>query len=135
MTNYDATVTLDISTAANNPDSARYHRPTVGGNPVSNFWYGYTGGTDGWGGLVWTHGTARKAKVQLSSTLSGYKITGVDVTTKGGANKDVSAKRIDDLSWEIDDTGADIEEGRFAVTVKPPGSDPAMKCDPIWRNQ
>lgn len=130
---YDATVTLHISTAAQNPDPTRYHRPTRGGQPVDGYWYGYTGGTDGWGALIFNKGTARKALVQLDSGLSGYSISNVDITVEGNKPLDLSKSRVDDTSWEIDDSGAHEEEGRFDVIVNPPGG-AAMRCDPIWRN-
>lgn len=130
---YDATVTLHISTAAANPDPTRWHRPTRGGQPVTDYWYGYFGGTDGWGSLIFTHGSARTALLQLDSTLSGYKITSVTSTVEGGKPNDLSASRISDTQWAINDSGADVESGRYSVTVNPP-SGGAMLCDPIWRN-
>jgi hypothetical protein len=132
---YDATVTLHLSTAATNPDEQRYHRPTRGNQQANNYWYGYTGGTDGWGALLWDHGTARTALVQLDPALTGYTITNVGITVKGGARKDVSASRVSDTSWKIEDTGADVEEGRFEVSVNPPGGGGVLDCDPIWRNK
>lgn len=130
---YNATVTLSISTAAANPDPTRWHRPTRAGQPVTGYWYAYTGGTDGWGGLIWPHGSSHTALVQLDSSLSGYKITTVGTTVEGGKNNDLTTTRISDTSWSITDTGADIESGRYSVSVNPPGGG-AMKCDPIWRN-
>ena len=131
---YDATVTLHLSTAAANPDPVRYHRPTRGGQQVENYWYGYTGGTDDWGALVWKQGTSHKALVQLDPALSGYSINDIGLSVQGGKPLDLSKRRLSDTQWEITDTGADVEEGRFSVSVNPP-SGGAMVCDPIWRNE
>ena len=131
---YDATVTLHLSTAATNPEEDRYHRPTRGNNPVNNYWYGYTGGTDGWGALIWKQGSSHKALVQLDPALSGYSITTIGLSVKGGQPLDLTKRKISDTQWEITDTGADVEEGRFSVSVKPPDG-AAMLCDPIWRNE
>ena len=74
------------------------------------------------------------ALVKLKDDLVGYTISNVHISVKGGGHSDVSAKRVNDTSWEIDDTGADIEEGRFDVKVNAPGGGAPLGCDPIWRN-
>lgn len=131
-TTYDATVNLDISTESTNPEPARYHRPSVGNIPSADYWYGYFDGTDGWGALIWDHGSSHTALIKLKDGLTGYKIINVVIT--GDQNQDLTATKIDDTSWKLEDTGVDVESGRYTVMVKP-DSGAVLKCDPIWRNR